>query len=640
MPSDFIPDLEILQKEITRSHERSRRYGIDPLQTCDPAQIRLTARGLGERRLAIRSFLDVVIAQIKELYGLVAGSGFMMAIVDGEGYLIETIGDAPILEKLAEGNLAPGFRWTEKDVGTSAISLALACELPVQINDREHYCKRGHGYTSSASPVFDTEGKLIGVILMSGDASLVHPHTLGMVVTAARAIEKQLRIIRSAQELLLRNNYMNAIIESIDSGVLAVDREGIITQVNNHGKKILRKKEKLEGLHLDALTGLQVDWEQVIRAGVEYMDREFFIRKANRTIQIMYTAKPIRDAEGRVRGIILIFNEINRIRKLVNEMAGSQARFRFEDIIGSGPAIGEVKKLAVAAASGRSNVLLLGETGTGKELFAQAIHNRSERSEHPFVAINCGAIPRELLESELFGYAEGAFTGARKGGRPGKFELANGGTVLLDEIGDMPRDMQVKLLRVLQSGEIYRVGEHKPIAVDIRIIAATHVNLKEQVLSDNFREDLFYRLNVFPLNIPPLRERSEDIVSLAEHILKRSCRLLDRPLVTLSPEAERILMAHHWPGNIRELENNLERAVNLAADNLITPDCFENLSGAAGRPVAAPPGTSIMAAAERRAIEETLTSAGFNISRASKMLGLSRTTLYKKIKKYNLKKAG
>jgi transcriptional regulator with PAS, ATPase and Fis domain len=294
------------------------------------------------------------------------------------------------------------------------------------------------------------------------------------------------------------------------------------------------------------------------------------------------------------------------------------------------------KKVAMLAALGKSTVLLLGETGTGKELFAQAIHNHSDRRDNPFVAINCGAIPRELLESELFGYIGGAFTGAVKGGRPGKFELANSGTVLLDEIGDMPSDMQVKLLRVLQTGEVYRIGEHKPIAVDLRIIAATHNDLNQEVDKGNFREDLFYRLNVFPISIPPLRERPDDIILLARHILKRCARVLMKPGVEFVPESEQILARYHWPGNVRELENIIERTVNMIVGGVIEPAMLGPITAEARKVVLRERPGSLLMDVERQTIMEIIKTVEFNMSKAAKMLGITRATLYRKIKKYNL----
>jgi len=636
MPSYFIPNTDLLRREILASKARCRQYGIDPSQTQNLDQVRLSEEQLADRMTQNEVFLRVATAQVKEIYQFVAGAGFAAVIADRDGYLLKVIGDGPVLEKLAAGNCAPGYRWTERDVGTSATSLVLERKIPVQIREDEHYCKRGHGFTCSACPVFGVNNKLAGVIALSGEVDQVHPHTLGMVITAAKAIENQMRIENTSEKLLLQNNYMNAIIEAIDSGVIAVDRNGIIAQINSNGKRILQRREDIEGRHLSEVLGTQIDVKQILYDGSGYRDQEIFVRGSRRDMHLMNTAKPIFDLEGQVQGIIIVFNEIDRIRNLVNKMAGTQARFTFEDIIGVSPVLQDAKNLAMLAAQSSSSVLLMGETGTGKELFAQAIHNQSERRALPFVAINCGAIPRELIESELFGYVEGAFTGARKGGRPGKFELASGGTILLDEIGDMPQDMQVKLLRVLQTGEVLRIGEHKPIRVDLRIIAATHWNLKDEVEKMNFREDLFYRLNVFPIQIPPLRERTEDIMLLAKRILDRCSRLLKKEGLKFSPEAERFLCRYHWPGNIRELENVVERAVHLVTGQTIEPEFLSLPVEPDKKHGLAQDNGYLLSKAERQTIQDTIEKADFNVSRAAKMLGITRATLYKKIKKYDI----
>lgn len=628
---------ETLRNEIHSSHDRSRRHGVDPHTTRNINQIHLTPDGLMERREKNRGFLDVATALIQEIYRFVAGAGFAVSIADSEGYIIEMIGDDAILKKLAAGNCMPGFRWTEKDVGTSAISLVIERQIPVQINDNEHFCKRGHGHTCSASPIFDDRNRFIGVIVMSGEVERVHPHTLGMVITAAKGIQNQLRIMKASEEILLRNSYMKAIIESIDSGIMAIDREGKIAEINNQGRKILQRDIEIVGKPLSILLGSEEEWRAVVDSEAGFTDREVFIKGPKGILQLMTTAKPILDPAGKIHGTIFLFHEINRIRGLVNKMAGSHARFTFDDILGVSPATQEAKKLAMLAAAGRSNVLLFGETGTGKELFAQSIHNLSNRKLRPFVTINCGAIPRDLLESELFGYVEGAFTGARRGGRPGKLELSDSGTVFLDEIGDMPVDMQVKLLRVLQLGEVYRIGQHTPISVDLRIIAASHFDLKQEVEHRNFREDLFYRLNVLPICIPPLRERVEDIPLLAHHILRRCREGMGKPTLLFSSEAEQMLLRYDWPGNIRELENVIERAVNLVDGLVIEPHHFGPWSSENHRGAASDSKSLRLEDIEKQTIWEAIQNNQFNMVNTSKSLGICRATLYKKIKKYNIR---
>ncbi len=632
-----IPTPEVIHQEILASHERCRQYGIDPFAPRNLSQSCLNQNELTARRKESQTFLDIATAQTKELYRFAAGAGFAVTIADNEGYILEVIGDQAMVDYMRAGNCSPGYRWSERDVGTSVISLVLERKFPFQVHDDEHFCERGHGFTCSASPVFGEQEQLLGIIAISGNVNQVHPHTLGMVITAAHSIEKQMRILQGARELLLRNNYLNAILESIDIGVMAINRHGIITQINNHGRRILKVDEELEGQPLSALLGTQVNVKQMMQAGFGYTDREVFIRAGQRDIQVVNTAKPIFDEYGEVQGIIIVFNELKRIRKLVNAMVGSEAKFTFDHIIGESQGIQSIKNLARQASTGDSTILIQGETGTGKELFAQSIHNESTRKHAPFMAINCGAIPRELLESELYGYAGGAFTGAVKGGRPGKFELASGGTVFLDEIGDMPADMQVKLLRVLQTGEITRIGEHKTIPVNIRIIAATHVNLKQEVERGNFRKDLFYRLNVFPICVPPLRDRAHDILLLAQEILERRARSLKKSRLTFSPEAEQTLCAYHWPGNIRELENAVERAINLVKGHLITPDLFGLPEQDTKRaPLSKQHHGTLLEEVEKQTINDVMEEVQGNISKASGILGITRATLYKKLRKYEL----
>jgi sigma-54 dependent transcriptional regulator, acetoin dehydrogenase operon transcriptional activator AcoR len=636
MPFTSQFESEIMKHEIGVSFERCRSYGINPLATLNIRQFQLSPKEFEDRMENNREFLSIAIAHIQEIYRFVAGAGFAACIVDRDGFILETIGDKTVLDSFALVNCTPGYRWTEKDVGTSAISLVIERQIPVQINGNDHFCKRGHCYACSASPVFDDENRLMGVISMTGEVEYVHPHTLGMVITAAKAIQNQLRITKTSRELLLRNKYMNAIIESIDSGVMAIDRDGHIAQINNQGRKILKRKKEIVGMSLALLLDSREDYKAIMDSESGFTDREVFISDPMRALHLMTTAKPILDTVGKVHGTIFLFHEMNRIRRLVNKMAGSQARFTFEDILGVSPAIQEAKKLAMLAAAGRSNVLLLGETGTGKELFAQSIHNQSSRKVWPLVTINCGAIPHELFESELFGYVEGAFTGAKKGGRPGKLELADGGTVFLDEIGDMPTAMQVKLLRVLQYGEVNRVGQHKPLSVDLRVIAAGHSDLKDQVDRGSFREDLFYRLNVLPIFIPPLRERMEDVPLLAKHILNRCREAMQKDVVRFSAAAEKMLLNYSWPGNIRELENMIERAVNLVDGTVIEPHHFVTLSSSSDSNPFVKDKKTRLEDLEKQAIIATVKGTGFNMASAARALGICRATLYKKVKKYNI----
>lgn len=314
-----------------------------------------------------------------------------------------------------------------------------------------------------------------------------------------------------------------------------------------------------------------------------------------------------------------------------------EAKFSFDDIISNNPRMRELKKIANKVAQYNSTVLLQGESGTGKELFAHAIHKESHRKYENFITINCAAIPKDLLESELFGYEEGAFTGAAKGGKIGKFELAAGGTILLDEIGSMPLDVQSKFLRVLESKEFERVGGNRPIKLSARIIASTNEDLEQAVERGSFRNDLYYRLNVIKIVIPPLRDRLEDIEAISKNIVEKLATDFLVPKKVLAPETIEVMKRHNWPGNVRELRNVLERSIYLAPGAVIRPEHLPEYVHSETAKVQVN-GTlkEVVEKAEIEAIKSALTQAGGNRTLAAQILNIHRTALYKKISKYGL----
>ena len=337
----------------------------------------------------------------------------------------------------------------------------------------------------------------------------------------------------------------------------------------------------------------------------------------------------------------------------VSRAARTGKLYAFQDIIGDSPPMQRCIQQAMDISSSKSSVVIHGESGTGKEMFAQAIHVNSRFDQGPFVAINCGAIPKDLVESELFGYEDGAFTGARRGGMPGKFEMANHGTIFLDEIGEMPLSAQVSLLRVIQERNVVRIGGHKPIHIKLRIISATNKDLAREVQKGNFREELYYRLNVIKIHIPPLRERNEDVLLLANHYLKEYSEDLDFRMSQLDSHAAKALRQYRWPGNVRELANAMESAINLAKGQNITLDCLpESLSVPYSHYPAAPSGHSTelqirsipyngsdLKKQEAATISKTLESVDWNITKGAEALGIARNTLYRKLRKYGIERS-
>ena len=371
-----------------------------------------------------------------------------------------------------------------------------------------------------------------------------------------------------ADQLMVNLNETLAILNSVHDGVIAIDDKGAIYRINQSAVKKFGITEERIGEDIGEVLPDQAIEE--IGRRKEYIDNEVTIRGEQGEVNVLLTSKKI-EHEGKDYGTILIMKSIsdasNIASKLLHE---SDYKVDFTDIIGESKAIQDVVAFSSKIADSDSTVLIRGESGTGKELFARAIHNQSRRRNGPFVAINCGAIPEALLESELFGYEDGAFTGAKKGGKVGKCQLANGGTLFLDEVGDIPSFLQVKFLRMLQERSVERVGGNKSISIDIRVIAATNRNLESMIESNEFRSDLYYRLNVIPVFIPPLRERSEDILIISRHFMEKYSRLLRKNVYDMTPQAAKVLTDYQWPGNIRELENTIECALNVEGQEVLT----------------------------------------------------------------------
>ncbi|WP_231734765.1 sigma 54-interacting transcriptional regulator [Bacillus sp. FJAT-29937] len=449
---------------------------------------------------------------------------------------------------------------------------------------------------------------------------------------------------------------LKEIIELLYDGVIMIDKQGLITMMNQtYGEFLGVKVEDVIGKHVKKVienTRMHV----VVKTGQSEIG-SFMIVK-DKSIIVMRT--PIWK-EGEVVGAIgkVLYTDINELKTLVQRLNVTESmqdfykpelkkvrgsKYSFDQIIGEHERMKEVKDLALKVAASRSTVLIRGESGTGKELFAHAIHEASNRSDGPFISLNCAAIPDNLLESELFGYEEGAFSGAKKGGKPGKIEQAQGGTLFLDEVGDMPLNMQVKLLRVLQEKEIERIGGSQTNQIDIRLISATNRPLEEMVKNGEFREDLYYRLNVIHIMIPPLRERGKDIITTAHLILGQLNNELGKSISGFHPNVEDLFRHYQWSGNVREMQNIIERALHIADNG---PEiCLEHLPPYLLDQVERHTKVSVSSfsleeeveRAEKAAIIRALKASEGNRTEAAEMLGIHRASLYRKMEKYSLLK--
>ena len=441
------------------------------------------------------------------------------------------------------------------------------------------------------------------------------------------------------------------ILDSICNGVMVTDADGYITHFNKPYGEFLGIDHKAQigkhctdvientRMHIVAKTGKpEINRAHQIK-GQSMVVQRIPIKKSGKIIavfgQVMF--KDIQDVGKLAKKLSLLESKVEHYEQEL--MSLRSTRYTLDSIVGGTKAIKALKKEALRAAATNFPVMISGESGTGKELFAQGIHHASPRKLHPFIRINCSAIPKDLLESELFGYEKGAFTGAKSEGKPGKFELAQHGTVFLDEIGDLPLHMQPKLLRVLEDKEFERIGGTRVLQSDFRLIAATNQNLEAMLAERRFRKDLFYRLNVIPLNIPPLRERRDDIPLISKHLLKQLSEEAALSEIRIDKEADKVLRDHDWPGNIRELRNILERVLfSLDGDTIYLRDLPFYLYRSRGKTPANEEASlkEIQANSEKEAIQYALVSNNYKKATAAKMLGIHRTLLYKKMKKYGI----
>ncbi|WHH58814.1 sigma 54-interacting transcriptional regulator [Petroclostridium sp. X23] len=636
--------LSEIKDYIINSHERCKKYNVDTERVFSNRII--DENELFSKLEAKQELIITAAPFMNQLYDFVKGSNFFSILTDEEGCILNVIGDEEILSEAFSFKMISGASMNERDIGTNAMGTALVEGRPVQVSGKEHYIKVYHRWTCSASPIRNAEGEIIGSLDLTGYSEYVHSHTLGMVVAAANAIEKMLEIKKYADELSLAKKYNETVIDSIIAGILTSDMDGNIVTINHYVADMFGYDEN--EMKKMKIWELFEGWNRVRAAVINkksVTDEEVFVNARKNKLQFNLSTYPIFDEQQNIRNIIFLFKEVKKVRKLANKIMGRQAIYTFDKIVGKDENFLRVIEFAKKVADSRSNILIMGESGTGKELFAQAIHNYSSRCEEPFVALNCGAIPRNLIESELFGYEEGAFTGAKTSGQPGKFEIADGGTIFLDEIGEMPLDMQTRLLRVIEEGTVSRIGSIKEIVVNVRVIAATNKDLNEEVRKGNFRKDLFYRLNVLPIRLPPLRERKRDIILLIQYFMDRITKKLNKRSVKIPEEFMQQLLEYEWPGNIRELENLIELIVNTESipDSLekrgsgVTPKTNINVNNFNGIIAYGEPDEDLkLERMEKLHILKVLSLYERNITLSAKALGIGRNTLYRKMQNYGI----
>lgn len=626
---------------IRESKERCSLYGMSEDQVYSKKMI-----DKSELQKIFAQNQDLILTAspyMEHLMSIVRGNNFFVLLTDKDGCILNAIGDEKILSEAFELKMVAGAYMNEESIGTNAMSLVIKSGEPVQLSGKDHFIKAYHRWTCSGAPIKDSHGNLIAALDLTGYSDSVHPHTLGMVIAAANAIEEMLKFQEYNRLQNMTNRHIKTIFNAMPVAILTTDLDGEIKIVNQKALELVGNKYKQ--LIATNLGEIIDEWDSIKEAirSKSNVNRIINIKSLRNRFHCQMTASPIYNPQDDSIEIVFVLKEDQTQKTKID----NQPYYTFDKIIGNDQHFVSTIAYAKKIANNRSTILIQGESGCGKEMFAQAIHNFSKRMDEPFVALNCGAIPNQLIEAELFGYEGGAYTGAKKGGNIGKFELADNGTIMLDEIGEMPMDMQTRLLRVLQENVITKIGSQKSIPINVRIIAATNKDLKKEVELGRFRKDLFYRLNVLPLYLPPLKERSSDIYLLFQYFMKNLSAKYEKEVFQISDESIAMLENYDWPGNVRELENVAEMIVNT--ESFPTKYFSENLSHQAQNQGEQTPREPVeesletvdpsklgMNYIEKEHIARVLKLYKGNITKTASILGVQRNTLYNRIEKYQI----
>lgn len=625
-----------LQERIANSWQRSLRAGVQPVgraQAHDPLTSSEMRQVLSrsEDLLAIaRPVMDYVFEQIQDSHS-------MVILANPQSTLLHTLGDAPFLNKAERVALRSGASWTEEARGTNAIGTALVEGAPLRVQGGEHFLEANGFLTCAASPIFSPQGQLLGVLDISGDQRQSPSHTLGLVTTAARMIENRWILSRHQRDWRLHFHTQAEGVGSAAEGILALSPDGTVLGGN---------RTAMQAFNIAA-----ADWGSLLWSDISPQPLTQLLAQGGHPSETVHTV-PLHSGRTVFARLVLSNKELlilsgRALRPHLNQTPVPQAAP--VDALAQLDT-GDARWRNVADRARRSfgkgiALLVQGESGVGKELFARALHDSSERRSRAFVAINCAAIPEHLIEAELFGYESGAFTGARRDGQIGRLREAQGGTLLLDEIGDMPLALQTRLLRVLQDRSITPLGGGKVLPLDFQLICATHHQLRDAVAQGRFRADLFYRINGLALQLPALRERS-DREAITHKLL---AQFNPGQTVHLHPDVAAAMAHYPWPGNLREYANALQTASALLAPgeasigwSHLSDDMAQELlryrEGAPKRPAVAVPEAAAMLpisslkTLSHAAIAQTLQQCRGNVSQAAKQLGISRQTLYRRLK--------
>jgi transcriptional regulator of acetoin/glycerol metabolism len=619
-----------LPKALAASWTRSRTFGVGV--QCNMAPLAGEPE-IFRRRSNNAELLNASRPALERSGIFLAEASSMLVLADTTGFIIETAGDPRVIDDGRRNHLETGGQWEEGVIGTNAIGTVLADLSPVQIHGAEHFCEDVQRWTCAAAPVcHPIDGGLLGVVDISGHAASFNPQSLALAMAVAREIEATFGEISRMEHETLFRHFVSKRSVWLNEDILVIDRRGFIV---HQTEKIHRRQDTYD------MGGFVQDIRKTVGAAGGALWEEVCKRRfPNASIEIVRSGSTVLGClivlhHSRSRSV-LAGTKFPPVRQVVPERVVG-----FDEIIGESEAICKARQRARQLADSHIPVLIEGETGVGKELFARAIKNASPSRDGPFVPVNCGGFARDLIASELFGYAKGAFTGADENGRGGKIEQANGGLLCLDEIGEMPFDLQSYLLRVIEDGMVYRIGEHEGRLAEFQILSMTNRDLLAEVEAGRFRRDLYYRLAAARLWVPPLREREDDILMLAERFAAAAATRRQRRTPRFTEGTLAALRAYRWPGNIRELRNVIETMITLSSSHeYLTEDNLppEILSI---RAVSAPSAEGEFKDVHNPSLEDVkrsvilarLDECGGNLAETARRLGISRSTLYARLAK-------
>ena len=626
----------VVRKVIKSSWERCQQHGVKP--SVVNTKFEVSGDPFEQLRQDHREMLQAFKPVEESLSDVFEEARSIFLLADPQGVILESFGNQNLLRTAKSEFIASGTAWDEIARGTNAIGTAIELKRPVEIHAAEHYCEWVKSWSCSAAPVIDKfDGELLGVVNVTSLSNDFNTRNVAVVISTALQLQEKIYSRDLLEQMELNDWYQNRGVSWKNDNVILLDQKGRIIKVVGY-----HQNAACSG---DALVNLKI--------GTCLSDKQGKITAENISACLpdslnLTSIEAMSKKDGHWRGGALVLNSLDRKgrifpvdRELSRPLNSEPLEPAFARIVGESRELFELKVRAKRFALTHAPVLIQGESGCGKELFAHAIHEASNRAGGPFLPVNCGTLMGDLAASELFGYENGAFTGASRSGHAGKFEEAHGGTLFLDEVGELPGDIQVMLLRVLQDGVVVRIGSNKQRRVSTRIIAATNRDLAKEVEAGVFRQDLYYRLKVLTLDLPPLREHPEDVVLLANFFMREFAAEYDCTPKTMTLDLQARLCAHEWPGNARELKGTLESMFVLCEGNELTEHLLPQEIRYASEPVVSkdPAGAKIggkLSDLERNAIMEEIERFNGNLSKAAENLSISRSTLYRKLKKYDI----